>query len=85
MAGGSNGKTPRITVPQRMLNLLSDGRPHTIQELHGCLEDELGELSNVWAHLTALRRALATRGEDVVCRRRDGVSWYCLVRSIRIE
>ncbi len=86
-ADGSNGKNkvPRVTVPQRMLNLLADGRPHTAQELHGCLEDELGPVSNIEVHLSILRKALETRGEDITCRRRDGVTWYAHVRSIRID
>lgn len=79
---GSNG---RVTVPQRMLNLLADGRPHTAQELHGCLDDELGPVSNIQMHISNIHKALEPRGEDITCRVRDGISWYAHVRSIRIN
>lgn len=91
MAGSNGDGAPsqprgrRVTVPQRMLNLLSDGHPHSAQELHGCLEDELGPVENIKAHLTFLRKVLEPRGEDITCRVRGGIAWYAHVRSIRIN
>lgn len=51
----------------RMLILLSDGRPHTKEELHGCLWDELSKKSAINYHLLLLRKLLRTRGEDIIC------------------
>ncbi len=52
---------------QRMLAVLADGLPHTRQELHACLVDDMGPLSNIQMHLSSIRRMLRGQGEDVVC------------------
>lgn len=59
--------TDGLTVKERMLRLLSDGLPHTRQELHSCLNDDLGALSNIRAHISSIRQTLRRRGEDIVC------------------
>lgn len=51
----------------RLLAVLADGQPHSRRELHACLPDDLGALSNIQPHLTVLRRRLRLRGEDIVC------------------
>ena len=59
---------PKFTRVQRaMLDVLSDGRPHTAAELHACLYDNSGPLSNVRIHISGIRKQLRPRGEDVVC------------------
>ena len=71
MAGNNgNGKLrgDGLTVPQRILQLLSDGLPHRIEELHACLHEQDAPFSNVSPHLHALRKMLRARGEDIVCR-----------------
>lgn len=50
-----------------MLSVLADGMPHTRMELHACLPDELGPLSNVWKHVTNIRKILRPRGQDILC------------------
>lgn len=65
---------------RRILALLSDNRPHTPEELHRLLPDELGVVTNVRAHLTELRKKLREDGEDVSCDRVNGVSYYRRVR-----
>lgn len=60
----NNGYTP---TQQRMLSILADGFPHTREELHGCLWDELGALSNIQMHISNLRKKLKPEGETVVC------------------
>lgn len=59
-----NGFTP---TQRAILQVLSDGLPHRREELHACLPDELGPQRNIRAHITAIRKILRPRGEDVVC------------------
>lgn len=66
-------------IQQRMFALLSDGVLHTALELHGCLEDELGPVANIHAHITALRNKLRPAGVDILCQR-GKVSSFRLVR-----
>lgn len=54
---------------QRMLSLLSDGKAHSAEELHACLEDELSALSNVRAHVSNTRSILRSAGLTIVCER----------------
>lgn len=58
-----NGFTP---VQRKMMDILRDGLPHTREELHGCLYDEMGPVSNIRHHLTGIRKILRPRGEDVI-------------------
>lgn len=52
---------------RRILNLLSDGMPHTRKEIHKCLDDELAALSAIKWHIMHLRTALRRHGQDIVC------------------
>lgn len=65
-----------------MLTILADGLPHRREELHACLPDDLGDLSNIKAHLTAIRKAIRPQGRDVACELLGGVICYRLVRLI---
>ena len=65
-------------ICRRMLAVLADGRQHTPQELHACLYETMAPLSNIRAHITALRKLVAPRGEAIVCVRLNG-------RSIRYQ
>lgn len=60
-------KTNVTPTQQRMLALLSDGNAHTVHELRDCLFDEMGELSNVRAHVSGLRRRVEPLGLVIVC------------------
>lgn len=51
---------------QRMLDVLKDGKGHTLAELQACLDDELTEKKAVNVHLTYLRKKLRGLGRDVV-------------------
>lgn len=58
---------PEFTPTQRrILRLLSDGKPHTKEEVKGCLGDELASMSAVYFQISRLRQKLATKGEDIV-------------------
>jgi hypothetical protein len=54
-------------VQRKMLALLSDGLPHSREELHACLADELGPITNVAPHVSMIRRAVRLNGEEIVC------------------
>ncbi len=77
---------PDLTpTQQRMYAVLEDGYPHTPKELHACLDDELGPLTNIQPHLTLLRRKLAPLGQDVICRKNGTGPMYRLVRTVQKE
>lgn len=67
---------------QRMLDTLSDGRPHTRAELHACLADELGSTSNISSHLSEIRKALRPKGQDIVCQYYRRTFMYRWVRLL---
>ena len=57
-----------LTPTQRaILEVLADGEPHPLRDLQQCLPDGLGSETNVHPHLTAIRRVLHPRGQDVIC------------------
>ena len=70
------------TVGERMLKILSDGYPHTRQELHTCLDDELGALGNIKIHISILRKTLRPQGEDIVCEWGNKAITYRHIRMI---
>lgn len=57
----------RRMIRQRMLAMLSDGKPHSRRELHSCLWDEAGPLSNIKQHISLIRAKLRPLGEEIVC------------------
>lgn len=67
------------TTQQKMLSVLVDGCLHTQEELHACLYDDMGALSNIRAHLSNLRKKLRPTGRDVACERVNGVVRYRLL------
>ena len=60
----------------RMLAVLADGLTHTREELHACLYDTEGPLSNIKAHLTSIRKKLRPSGEDIICQILQGTPYY---------
>jgi hypothetical protein len=54
-------------VQSRMLEVLRDGLPHTRYELHDCLQDEMGPISNIRSHLSSIRKKIRPFGEDIIC------------------
>ena len=61
-------KADGLTVPQRILLVLSDGLPHKIEELHACLHDTDAPFTNVHQHISNLRKTMRPKGEDIICR-----------------
>lgn len=76
------GFTPTQTA---MLKVLSDGLPHSKAELHACLPDELGAADNVFRHISAIRKTLRPRGQDVLCEYRERSRFYRWVRLLGHE
>lgn len=57
----------RLTrVHHRMLKILADGKPHSREELHSCLVDELGSVGTIRQHLHTMRKLLP-KDEEIVC------------------
>lgn len=52
-------------VQLRILTLLRDGLPHTMEEVRCCLYDDMGPMSNIHAHLTAIRKKLQPQQLDI--------------------
>ena len=63
----SDGPTMFSPTEQRIMDLLSDGLPHTKKEMVACLADPMGGEDNVKPHLHNLRKKLLTRNEAVLC------------------
>jgi hypothetical protein len=58
----------RITKTQvKMLEVLSDGQPHLLDEIKQCLPDELSSIRAVEPHLAQIRKYLRAKGEDILC------------------
>jgi len=74
------GFTP---TEQRMLAVLSDGMLHTRDELHACLNDEHGPVSNIRPHVHSLKTKLQPKGEDVICQYYRGGYYYRHVRILK--
>jgi len=67
---------------QLMLNVLADGYPHTREELHACLPDELSALGAIKRHLSGIRKKLRPQGQDIICELRDRRPLYRHVRLL---
>ena len=69
-----------MTVSERMLLVLSDGEPHTREELYKCLHDDLANVEAVAVGVCRLRQALAD-GLHVLYKDRA----YRLVRVLHLK
>lgn len=66
---------------QRIYAVLSDGEPHTVQDLQPCLWDDLADPAVLRCHISTLRKELSKQSEGIVTRREvNGVTTYQLVR-----
>lgn len=63
---------------QKIMDLLADGLPHTRAEVHGCLPDELAQVTAIERHISVMRGSLNARGLDIVSR----AGCYRLVRLL---
>ncbi len=74
-----NGYTP---TQAKILALLSDGLPHSRKEIHGCLPDELSNITTIQAHISYMRKSLRPKGEDILCEIYNRTVHYRHVRLI---
>lgn len=65
-----------------ILAVLSDGQPHTREELHRCLPDDMTEMSAVRVHVCNIRKVLRLKGQDIVCELKNGRIHYRHVRIL---
>ena len=72
-------------IQRAMLKVLSDGQAHTRKELHRCLSDRLGPLTNIAVHLVGIRKVLRPKGEDILCIIENGESKYSHVRIVSLK
>lgn len=67
---------------QKLLDILSDGHPHSIASLKQCLSDEeLSSVNSLQFHISNMRKILLPQGRDIVAR--DG--GYRLMRTLYDE
>ena len=67
---------------QKILDVLSDGQPHSQEELHACLWDDQGSLANIRPHITHIRQKLRPLGQDIICEYIDRRRLYRHVRLL---
>ena len=58
-------KCDYTVTEQAMLDVLSDGKEHSKEEIRRCLPDDLSD--NIKSHLYNLRRKIRSGGRDIVC------------------
>ena len=75
----NNGYTP---TERRMLELLRDGLPHSREDLHSCLDDDLSQLTAIQYHLSRIRGKLSLIGEDIICEYYKRSFYYRHVRLL---
>lgn len=71
-----------MSVRQRILVLLSDGMPHSKDEIRACLYDELGSDSTIKCHISHIRTGLRRKGEDILIQFISNRIYYRHVRLL---
>jgi len=84
----NNSKPPKpvtefTPVQRRMLAVLSDGMPHRKHELYPCLNDDLADMKAITVHISAMRKILRPKGEDIVCEYNRYIYWYRHIRLLQ--
>ena len=64
----------------KMLQILGDKESHGVDELHGCLFDDMSALSAVQPHITHLRQKLRRSGYTIICERHENATRYRLLK-----
>ena len=63
----SDGPVMLSPTEQRIMNLLSDGLPHTKKEIASCLTYQKNCEDNIKPHLHHLRKKIGIKGEAILC------------------
>lgn len=85
MASGNGftpGKNGFTQTEYRMLEVLKDGKPHAVDELHKCLWDDQSQRSAVRFHVSNLRTKLNKEGLEISVRHVTGRVHYLLSRLL---
>ena len=61
---------------QRIIDLLSDGLPHTRADVIKCLKDHLADFNTLAVHMFNLRRKVRPCGQDILLVYRKGGYHY---------
>lgn len=67
------------TIAVRLMEVLSDGQPHSVAELMPCLDDPLSGIDALRMRISVLRKSLRPKGLDVMFQAAGG---YRLVRLL---
>lgn len=73
-----------MSIPDKLLEVLSDGEPHTRKELLLCIDPEgYATLENLRCHISSLRKQLAHRGQIIANHKvGGGIFQYQLLRHL---
>lgn len=83
MAREATTEEVRFTpIQQKMLAILSDGQPHTKEELHSVCHPE-SRVSLVRQHVAMIRKKLTQKGETILCEYSNKGYFYRHVRLLR--
>lgn len=76
--------SPRLTPTQdRLYRLLSDGYPHSREELlREALDDDLATAANLAPHISNLRKKIRSSGLGIFLQLISGRIHYCMVRFL---
>jgi hypothetical protein len=75
-------KNPLQPIQIKMLDVLSDGLPHSRKELHACLSDPMVDMAAIRVHICHIRKVLRPRGQDIVCELKHRKIHYRHVRLL---
>jgi len=66
----------------RLVDMLSDGKPHSRRELLTCIDDDQAVFSNLRWHLCSVRKKVKPLGEDILFISGNFQSGYQHVRTL---
>jgi len=66
----------------RIMEVLSDGERHSLEELHECLTDYRVTIPTIRVHICHIRKKLLPNRQDILSVNRGGRRFYQYVRLI---
>jgi len=76
----TNG-TPLTATEAKMLSILSDGEPHSREEMFECIWDEQASIETIKFHICNLRKKLK-RGLTILCQFYKRSMYYRLIKLV---
>lgn len=68
-----------LTIPQRMIRLLSDMKLHKIQELLDIIGDPEARYSNVHSHIKKCNALVRQEEKEIICQTKGMVKYYRMI------